>query len=274
MVRPLYLDPGDGRPDTAFGADWRTPFAIITGLFSIVFIPALFVGFGLGLAFLTGFLLRAWNGPQEVQEEQPAIQEEVIEARFVRFGRNFLDELPNRNVPILTVSPRPPSAVPREDTPVADPNQPETIPDAVVRDYARLADRAQPFAEEDVLREREGLEDGLVDGTESQGTEGDIYAGRVASFFRNGWTVPTTVPDQERRRLTAIADIHIGRDLQLVEFEIQRTSGNPLFDQSVIEQLTRLKEADQHLPPPPENMQDDYLGQTIHIRFSGRDANG
>ena len=39
-----------------------------------------------------------------------------------------------------------------------------------------------------------------------------------------------------------------------------------------MEQLTPLRAADQHIPPPPEEVAEQYIGQPIAIRFHGRQA--
>jgi len=212
--------------------------------------------------------------PEEVPAERLLEEEDVIEARFVRLGRDFEDELPNRVVPIQASAPPPPSEVPSEAPPpeVVPADQPPPPPNAVQDLLTRLNDRSQAFAELAEARELEGSPDGIEEGTETEGSEGDIYRGRLYSFFRRGWSIPTTLSRDEARSLTTTISVSIGPDLQILSFEIRSSSGNPLFDESVTQQLTRLQAADNRIPPPPEDVADQYIGQTIAVRFSGRQA--
>lgn len=274
-MRQLALYADDGRPDTALAKTFLTPAGIIGGFASIVLI-VLGSTVLILLTIVVQQITDAITGEDE-EEIAPVLEEEdIVEARFVVLGRDFLDELPNRVVPRLSTAPPPPSQVPTEATP----DNPEDMldrpedapPDAVTDAITRIGDRAQAFAEIAEEREREGSAEGIEEGTEQEGTEGDIYRGRLYAFFRRGWSIPTTLNREEAQNLVAIVDVHIGANLELVRFEIRNSSGNPLFDESVIQQLTRLQAADQHIPPPPEDVASQYIGQAIAVRFRGREA--
>jgi len=278
MTRALYYDPIDGRPETVLAPfDWVSPEGIMGGLgvmFGVPLICSLLLLFAVTGEVVAGAVL-----PDEAEEEIPAIleEEDIIEARFVQLGRDFERELPNRQVPRLSTAPPEPAAVPTEETPVQRaeererPREPPP-PDAVEDLLQRIGDRAQAFAEIAEEREREGDPEGLEEGTETEATAGDIYRGRLYSFFRRGWSIPTTLSREEASGLTAIVNVQIGQDLELVSFGLRRSSGNAVFDQSIIEHLTRLQASDQHVPPPPEEVADQYIGQSIAVRFHGRSA--
>ncbi len=273
--RPLYFDPRDGRPDSAFVIDWLNTPAIVGGLISSLLIPLAFVMMMVIIALSAALVSSIVDSLDGEEELEPVLEEEdVIEAHFVQLGRDFQDELPNRIVPILSTAPPEPSQVPTEQTPQAEQvEQPEVRPpDAVDDALTRLGDRAHVFAELAERREREGSPDGIEEGTQQEGTEGDIYRGRLYAFFRRGWTIPTTMARDEAQGLTAVIDVQIGPDLQIVSFEIRTSSGSPLFDESIIQQLSRLQAADQHIPPPPEDVANQYIGQRIAVRFHGRQA--
>ena len=275
-TRALYYDPIDGRPDTAldpFG--WISPEGIMGGLALMIAVPV--VSSMLFLVAVTVEVVAEAAAPDTPEEEVPAIleEEDIIEARFVQLGRDFEDELPNRQVPRLSTTPPEPAAVPTEETPVerAEPRErpPEPPPPDAVEDLLqRIGDRAQAFAEIAEEREREGDPEGLEEGTETEATEGNIYRGRLYSFFRRGWSIPSTLSRDEAAGLTAIANVQIGQDLELASFSLRRGSGNAVFDQSILEHLTRLQATDQHVPPPPEDVADQYVGQSIAVRFHGR----
>lgn len=276
-IRPLYYDPSDGRPDSVLVPfDWVTPEALVGGWAVMVGVPMMLLLFGaVGLvADEVRDALRADDG-----FTTPSILEEndVIEARFVQLGRDFEDELPNREVPRLSTAPPEPAAVPTENTPTerAEPRERPDVappPDAVEDVLARIGDRAQLFAEIAEEREREGNPEGIEEGTEREATPGNVYRGRLYSFFRRGWSIPTTLSRDEAAGLTAIADVQIGASLEIVSFGIRRSSGNAVFDQSLLEQLTRLQATDQHIPPPPEEVADQYIARPIAVRFHGRQA--
>ena len=61
-------------------------------------------------------------------------------------------------------------------------------------------------------------------------------------------------------------------DTSMGEWSIERSSGDPEFDASVSAQMTRLLLSSPNIPPPPEEVAPQYLGQTRHFRFNGRDA--
>lgn len=272
--RPLHFDRADGRPDSALTASWLSLALFGGGVAGTVLIPVAFGALVVLVNVVTWVIDVVLDVlPEEVAAERLLEEEDVIEARFVRLGRDFEDELPNRVVPIQASAPPPPSEVPSEAPPpeIAPSDEPPP-PNAVEDLLTRLNDRSQAFAELAEARELEGSPDGIEEGTETEGSEGDIYRGRLYSFFRRGWSIPTTLAREEAQGLTTTISVSIGPDLQILSFEIRSSSGNPLFDESVTQQLTRLQAADNRIPPPPEDVADQYIGQTIAVRFSGRQA--
>lgn len=265
----MYVDSPDWRPPTLLAKQRVTPLAILMGIATAIGAHVL-----LPLAMIAIIVVGAALGLGQAEEpEQPAIQErEIVEARFVKLGRPpDPNKLPDRRVNRLSTAPPDHIAVsanPR-DHDVPDAGRP---PNPTQDMLTRLGDRAQLFAEIAEAREEEGSPDGIEEGTSTEARAGDIYAGRLYAFFRRGWTVPTLLSDAERQRLTTEVDISIGADLQIRDFRLRRTSGNPLFDQSVLDNLQQLKESSTPLPAPPPEIADQYLGQTIGLRFRGRDA--
>jgi hypothetical protein len=136
----------------------------------------------------------------------------------------------------------------------------------------RLSEDAQVFAEREEERVREGNPEGVEGGTERQGTEGDLYRGRLWAFFRRGWSVPTTIPAEIVEELVAVVVIDVADDTRITGFRIARGSGNADFDESVTAQMTRIQQAEGNIPPPPEEVADQYLGRQVTLNFRGRDA--
>jgi hypothetical protein len=135
-----------------------------------------------------------------------------------------------------------------------------------------LSEDAQVFAEREEARVREGDPEGIEGGTERTGTEGDIYRGRLNAFFRRGWSVPTTIPDEVVQELVAVVVVDVAEDTRISGFRIGRSSGNADFDQSVEAQMTRISQAEANIPPPPEEVAAQYLGRQVTLNFRGRDA--
>lgn len=206
----------------------------------------------------------------------PVEIEDVVQARFVQLGE-ILDphRLPDRQVPILrTDVPDPHTAPSLERDPTPPPPRPEheRQRDSVDDALQRLSHDAQTFAEAEEQRVREGNPDGIEEGTERIATEGDLYQGRLYTFFRRGWTVPTTIAEDAVTGLVAVVNIEINADTTIGAWRIERSSGNADFDESVSAQMTRIVAASPNIPPPPEEVSAQYLGQHIRVQFSGRNA--
>ncbi len=242
-------------------------------------------GIGSTLALHVGIPLVIWLvvfgasvvGIQLDAPPPPPIEvQDVVQARFVQLGE-ILDphQLPDRQVPILrTDTPDPRHAPSLDPNPTQPPPPPdhERQRDSVDDMLQRLSHDAQTFAERDEQRIREGDPDGIEEGTERTATEGDLYQGRLYSFFRRGWTVPTTISDEAVTGLVAVVNITINPDTTIGQWSIERSSGNPDFDESVSSQMARIVAANPNIPPPPEEVAAQYLGQHIRVQFSGRNA--
>lgn len=264
-LRAMYVEPRDWIPSSLLRWD------VLTLYVWIVFGGAFFASLGAMIVLhVTDFRL----APDDPEVVEVADAREVISARFVQKGR-VLDpnELPNRRVPQLSTAVPDDlvvSKAPRERRPRPDAGPPP--PNATADLLQRLGDRAQVFAEIAEQRELEGDPDGIEEGTETIARAGDLYAGRLYSLFRRGWTVPTTIDDEEKRGLRTSVTIDIGQDMRVTGFRVVGPSGNPLFDQSVADRIQQVQESNTNLPDPPEEIAADYVGRTITLRFLGRHA--
>lgn len=292
---PLRLDEADIQPPSLLTRPAFERADLVAGLVGIVAVPlsvvALwvsyhvlsFVGLLWLLAQIFGWIVAVFsalfgsaNNTERALDRPPPEVENVVAARFVVLGE-VLDphDLPDRIVPILrTDTPEPTDAPSLREDPEPPPERERHERDRRSVDDAirRLSDDAQIFAEMEEARIREGSPDGIEEGTERTGTEGDLYRGRVMSFFRRGWTVPTTLSDEAVAGLQCTAMIEVGLDTRIVGWRISRSSGNAEFDASIEAQLTRLMASEPNIPAPPEEVADQYLGREIAVRYSGRDA--
>ena len=269
----MYLDPADFRPRSLFDKTPVDPRLVGAGLGAIGLVAGTLVTSFVVWSIATAIV--AVISPIETPPELPPV-DNVVQARFVQLGE-VLDpnELPNRQVPIMrTDTPDPQHAPSLEENPTPpierplEPRQRDSVDDAM----RRLSEDAQVFAEREEARVREGDPEGIEGGTERTGTEGDIYRGRLSLFFRNGWSVPTTIPDEVVRELVATVIVDIADDTRITGFRLGRSSGNADFDQSVEAQLTRITQAASNIPPPPEEVAAQFLGRPFTVNFLGRNA--
>ena len=195
-------------------------------------------------------------------------EEHVVEARFVRKGiKKDPDKLPDRIVPRKSTAPDDSTVVSKNMNP--EPKKPDAgvKPEKAEEDLAtRFGDRVQAFAEVSDL-ELEGDPEGIVGGTETEAQAGDIYRGKLVEFFRRGWTIPTTLGDTSKMTVTTI--FLITNALKVGPSEIVKSSGEPLFDQSVEDRFEQLRALGTTLPEPPPEVADQFIGQEITVRFRG-----
>jgi hypothetical protein len=266
-----HIDPTDVRPLSAFDRRPVDPAALAGGVLAAVLVPGTIVAVAAIFAAATAALAT-------VGDDAPAITERnVVHAEFVKLGEPLdPNRLPDRQVPLKTTAPDDKVVVSDSpDDPEAPPPDAGVEPPAhaEVDDLLRnLEESAHKFAELDEERKREGDPDGIREGTAKEAKAGDIYVGKLYVFFRRGWTVPSTLSDAERRELTTDVDVKIAPDLSIADFRVRTESGTPLFDQSVLDHLGNLQRSNVNLPEPPVEIEDEYLGRWIGLRFRGRDA--
>lgn len=266
----MYVDSEDMQPQTALhqqGFD----FSSFLGGTIVSTVAHLAVPF-LAKTMLSVLVLASAN----IDKPTPSIQEEhIIEARFVKLGeKRDPRKLPNRRVPIKSTAPDDKTVVSKN----MNPEPPKSRPDAGARPrhaeedlITRLGDRAQAFAEIAERQQQEGDPEGVEWGTETEGRPGDIYRGKLYVFFKRGWTIPSTLSDKEVQSLVTKVMVQITPQRLIGSFEIVGSSGEPLFDQSVIENLQRLRASQAEIPEPPQEVAHQFLGQKIALRFRGKD---
>ncbi len=206
-----------------------------------------------------------------VSEREHPKMVDVVAAEFVRLGKPFDPrKLPSRKVP--PVAKRKPDGVvvsaDAKEQPEKKPEEKEKPREHEKAALDNLIDRTREFAE-DVEYEQEGDPNGLREGTATTAREGDIYQGKLVLFFRRNFTVNNMVADPEK--LVAVAAIQIEDDGRLRSVEIFKSSGDPLFDNDVMASVQALIQSGASIPEPPPDLTGTYYGQTISVRFSGKD---
>jgi hypothetical protein len=204
---------------------------------------------------------------------------EVIEARFVRLGkRREPRKLPSKEIPEAQETapvPQAPESEPMAAVPtgqkekgLAKPKKKRTERDEDL--LSQLGERAGAISDLTKGPELEGDPDGIVEGTEATGDELQIYLGKLYSYFRRGWQVPTGITDEELQKLACVIELSVTKDGRVGEYEVKRPSGNEVFDESVRRRMNQAEGSE--LPGPPESVANRIYGETISLRFFGRHA--
>jgi len=266
----MHVDAQDFEPPSLLTRPHWDLWSILGGVSSVAFVYGVVpLVFGVFAAIASALAA----APEEEAPPEPPLP--IIAAEFVRLGvPPDPNRMPNRRVPIQASAPLQqevvsPHAVPETEHPEEEPPPPDAVDDPL----RRLADRAQAFAELAEQRELEGDPNGVEWGTAEEARAGDIYLGQVTAYFKRGWSVPTTIEGGALRSLRAEATVSISPTLRITRFELSRSSGDPLFDQSVLDQLQRLQLSGTPLPDPPdEATAAQYRGRTRTVGFDGRNA--
>ena len=232
------------------------------------------------LALLSAFF---FGGVQSIfgggVDDLPPAPIEVIETRFVRLGkRREPRKLPSKEirdaeqtapVPQAPES-EPMAAVPtgKKEKGLAKPKEKRNQRDEDL--LSQLGERAGAISDLTKGPELEGDPDGIVEGTKATGDELEIYLGKLYSYFRRGWQVPTLITDEELQKLACVIELSVTKDGRVGDYEVKRPSGNEAFDESVRRRMSQAEGAE--LPGPPESVANRIYGETISLRFFGRHA--
>ena len=230
-----------------------------------------------GLALLSALLLgvvQSVLGTSTAALPPPPI--EVIETRFVRLGKKREPRaLPSKEMPEApqqAPTPEAPQAEPAMAAPTGKSDRGTKKPDKKQkRDedlLSQLGERAGKISDLSKGPELEGDPDGIKEGTLAQGTDREIYIGKLYAYFRRGFRTPTSIPEEELRKLACVLELSITEDGKVEGYEITRSSGNESFDNAVRRRVDEAEGA--KLPPPPASIEDQVLGKTISLRFFGR----
>jgi TonB family protein len=208
----------------------------------------------------------------------PAIDlnQQPIKASLVRLGKPRDEKLLPRKE-----EPPPPSEEPVKEAPPA-PKPPEPKPAAVaIPDAKADASRKSGTAEKSAADRRkqllsalsrtskgthpeelEGQPDGDPGG-DSATAEGERYFGLLRAQIQRNYDVSQTIPEQERMHLKAQVAVLIGRSGEVLRVQLSRSSGNQLFDSSV---LAAVKKASP-FSPPPDHLRDPLQRRGIALEF-------
>lgn len=115
------------------------------------------------------------------------------------------------------------------------------------------------------LASAQGVADGGVD---SGVTEGSVsWATELVRLFRRGLAYPSSIPEEERSRLSARVQIVVREDGRIASVVLVEGSGNDAFDAAVRRRIDALLASGERLPPPPVEDREHYVDRpiTLHI---------
>lgn len=191
------------------------------------------------------------------------VPRDLIVTQLVAFGK------PREKfwLPRIVQPPRPKAPAPTlnlTDDPNAKaaPKEAPKVEDAdISKDLKRALKRAQLLAQASPEEPAEGSPLGSTEGTSTQGVQGDPWATAVMTAIRANWTTPVgLITDAELARLVATVKIAISSDGTVSNPVITKPSGNPYFDDSVIQAV----KATPKVPPPPP------ARRGLNVKFEGK----
>lgn len=199
----------------------------------------------------------AFAGPKVNLDPTP------IKASLVRQGKPRDEKL----LPTKQESPEPP---PTKPEPVAKPAPPDNAVKVPSKDAK--ADKDPPKDPRKSLfdainrtakpRELEGAADGDPNG-DSDKQEGERYFGLINSVVHKNYDVSNTIPEAERRALTAQVTLRLSPNGEVLEVRLSKPSGNEVFDSAV---LNAVKKASP-FTPPPQHLRDSLKKEGVAIVF-------
>lgn len=237
----------------------------------------LVLGIALHLLAVGPFVAKALlpKGPADAEEEKPLVSRPVVQATLLKLGKPIdKSKLPDRFVPQARTAPQKTQVASREDPgKTRDAGPPP--PNAQDSDISNLVAKSDPFAEDaGKRRPEEGHESGIEGGTETDPNKvkaGDMYAAQLGIFFGQHLTVPTVISVGEARRLCAVFEVNVGKNMVIwhVRNSAVKGSGNELFDDAARTMLMKLLDDKTALPQPPKDVEELYRGRRVQIIIPG-----
>lgn len=92
---------------------------------------------------------------------------------------------------------------------------------------------------------------------------GSVYAGQLRELFQENWSVPGIISKDELKRLSCAILLKIDARGTITGFSLKQTSGNRLYDSSVLKAVKLTT----HVPLPDPMLRDLVMTQGILINF-------
>jgi len=234
------------------------------------------VGIALHLLAIGPFVYRAIVPAAPEDEEKELVARPVVQASILKLGKPIdPKKLPDRLVPQQRTAPKKQITASKDDPAKVKPDAgapPENVTDS---DIQNLVNKSDPFAEDaGKKRPEEGAANGSDAGNETDPNKahaGDLYALKLGQLFGQYLTVPSVISGGEARRLCAVFEINVGKNMIIwhVKTEPVKSSGNPLFDDAARSMLLKLLDEHKPLPEPPKELDELFRGRRIQVQVPG-----
>jgi|SRR5579883_1606959 len=215
-----------------------------------------------------GILVAAWISNAHAGAPPLAQMGPVIEVQAVRFGKprdmSFLPHkaaAPKRQPTPKIALTNNEKALPK----LKDPNKPEekTQDDLLKKTHENLFKDLPDDENENNTGSvaPEGDPNGVKGGSATQG-KGPIYLQHLVAAVQNAWEVPTTIPDEQLKKLVGIVYFKIDESGNVSDLKLQQSSGNPSFDSTLLAAFASIKKFD-----PPDAEVRSMLAEGVALRF-------
>ncbi len=101
---------------------------------------------------------------------------------------------------------------------------------------------------------------------------GATYGHKIKSIFMEKWILPSALSTEELEGLTAKVNMKFNLDMSIISTSIINSSGNKLFDDSVLGAIDRVRKESPSLPSPPEEIEANVFGGGINVKFKGAEG--
>lgn len=209
------------------------------------------------------------------------LNQQPIKASLVRLGKprdpKLLPRIPEAPAEAQQKAPTPEPPKPEEPKPIPVPDpkavslspNPKQTPERSSADRRKQllsafgrSSKASGSRTAKSIEELEGQPEGDPYG-DSATQEGERYFGLLKAQIQQRYDVSQTIPEQERLHLKAQVHLQIGRTGEVVKVELAKSSGNELFDTSVVAAVKKASP----FSPPPEHLRDALQHRGIALEF-------
>ena len=200
--------------------------------------------------------------------EAPPPTPSYVVATLVRKGRRKNPKhLPKKVVPRPKATPTRKIDLSADANAPANPKRPKRAKPKRRADTSTSAfDKLDLLAKAQQETETEGDPEG-VEGGAAQSRSGDLYMTRVADLWNRTWSLPAVIPRDRAQKLYVLIVLRIDRNGQIrFPIQIDRRSGNPHFDNSIIVAWRQIKQ----LPIPPPDRLAAVMARGLALKLTWR----
>jgi TonB family protein len=135
-------------------------------------------------------------------------------------------------------------------------------------------DDGDPRRRATAMEDIEGVAWGSVDGTGTEGKEGNVYLGRVTLDLRRAFSIPVFLSKEELRKLVVEIEIQQMDDQgRVLSYRIRKSSTNQAFNSAALQAVKEFVPSEggnRRFAPPPQDLLRTINRSGILVRLEGR----